>query len=222
SGEIREGNGTLREYMGTTRDGEPYSEAISYESNHYTVGLRYQPIPQLTLRASRATAFLPPTLDQLTPPDPGALPMPQSVDDPQGLTPGMVPVIVGGNPDLTPQNSTSFNAGVILQPGGWLNGLRLNVEYYEIDQQDLISALGAQTLVDNEAAFPDRIVRDPVTGAITRIDDTTLNLYRRSTRGLDCRLDYSRMTDFGYLGITAAHTSIEGLSTQYALGQPMF
>ena len=102
-------------YGTPTLNGLPVFSKDTYTSNNFTAGLKYQPVKELTLRASRATAFLPPTPAQLIKdPLPGTFAQP--VNDPVTGTRPSVVTIGGGNPDLKPQNSKSLNVGVIWEP----------------------------------------------------------------------------------------------------------
>src|SRR5262249_39262008 len=153
----------------------------------YTVGLKYQPLQELTFRVSRATAFLPPTSEQLLK-NPytdferfGTL---TPVIDPRTGLPADVDTQGGGNPDVRPENSRSLNAGLIWEPRGrFLNGLRLDVEYYNIEQFNVIRGLDTQAVLDNESTYPDRVTRDG-SGAITLVDVSSLNLFHNQTEGL--------------------------------------
>src|SRR5690606_39096927 len=114
-------------YMPPTNAGEPFDASATYTSRNGTVGLRYRPVESVMVRISRATAFLPPTPAQLTP-NPSPSP-PQEIADPiVGGPPYPVQTQSGGNPNLVPQNSRSFNAGIVWEPAhGRLKGLRVNV-----------------------------------------------------------------------------------------------
>src|SRR5690606_7097327 len=89
----------------------PIFSQTSYTSRNYTVGLKYQPVSELTLRVSRATGFLPPTPTQLIK-EPMKSVSPTFVDNPKtGEQRVPVYTVGGGNPDLKPQSSKSLNAG---------------------------------------------------------------------------------------------------------------
>jgi hypothetical protein len=48
------------DYIGPTRDGQPFTDTDSYRSVDRTFGLKYRPVRQVLVRASLATGFLPP------------------------------------------------------------------------------------------------------------------------------------------------------------------
>lgn len=212
-------------YSGPTLNGRPYFANASYSSLNYTAGIKYQPTPDLTLRVSRATAFLPPSPNQL-------VRSPQTdnqlgyglttVTDPRTGISVDTDTISGGNPNLKPQNSKSTNVGIIWEPR-WkaLQGLRLNVEYYKIAQFDSITNLGAQAIVDQENLFPGRVTRDSA-GNIVLVDASAVNLYKLETEGWDFSADYSIKTDVGTFSLHAAESIILHLKTQYSQTDPEY
>ncbi|WP_438479758.1 TonB-dependent receptor domain-containing protein [Oleiharenicola lentus] len=208
-------------YVGPTLNGGRYYATDKYDSNNYSAGLKFNPIRSIAFRVSRATAFLPPTPAQLiknTIPNPNLI----TITDPKNNNLRYaVPLIIGGNPDLKPQTSESWNAGVIWQPTGLLKGLRVNLEYYRIQQFDAISTLTAQLLVTNEGTFPDRITRDAA-GLITLIDNSAINLFERDTRGWDATIDYHFSTPLGSFAVNAGLSFIESLTQQLAFNGPKF
>jgi outer membrane receptor protein involved in Fe transport len=204
-----------------TLNGQPYRTRTRYVSTNTTVGLKYQPVPDITLRSSIATAFLPPYPFQLIR-NPLPDPFPSTVTDPRTNTILDVETISGGNPDLKPQNSKSWNAGLIWQPSaGTLKGLRFNAEYYRIEQFDAVGYLSAQQIVDQEAAFPGRVTRN-ASGTITRVDTTNVNVYRLETEGFDLNVSYRKPTSWGVFSVQAAGSLLRHLKTQYSLTDPEY
>lgn len=201
-------------------NGKPYFTKDRYSSTNGTVGIRYQPFPDLTFRASHATAFLPPLPTQLVKnptPDTDMI----TVNDPvTGQTGIRVYTLSGGNPDLKPQTSKSLNAGMIWAPrAGFLRGLRVNLEYYNIDQYNAIGFLSAQQIIDSQGAYPERINRDG-SGMITQVDISQMNLYRRTTEGCDISASYSLNTGLGTFNLAAAETYIFHHMQQVSLTAP--
>lgn len=190
-----------------------------YESTNYTLGLKYQPREDVTLRVSSASAFTPPTGLQLSESsEPGAGTV--VVQDPRMGGSAIVRTITGGNASLKPQSSTSLNAGIIWEPR-WAEGLRVNVEYYRIKQQDRIATLTAQQVVTQEATYPDRVVRDAA-GFISIVNISNLNLYQNDSEGLDLSVSYRRKTAAGTFTLKATDSVALAMKTQYALAQPMY
>ncbi|WP_175597188.1 TonB-dependent receptor [Peristeroidobacter soli] len=200
---------------------------VEYTSTNPTLGLRYKPIDSLTFRASYATAFLPPAYSQIVA---GTLdPVPLTVIDPRrGLTVVTVNRIRGGNPDLKPQESTSWNVGVIFQPS-FLPGARFNLEWYRIDQSNVILTPTAQQIIDSEAQFPGRVQRaapaagDPYqVGPITLVDYSLVNATESRTDGFDFTASYRWRTQrYGSFLFTAQATRIDSYKVQSSLGSPL-
>ncbi|MGH3802052.1 MAG: TonB-dependent receptor domain-containing protein, partial [Pseudonocardiaceae bacterium] len=197
-------------YGRPNRAGQPVFSEDTYNSTNSTLGFKYEPLDGLLLRASYSTGFLPPTPEQL-------LPQPDldrgrtfisDLRAPGGPASYRVSQRGGGNPDLKPETSKSWNAGLVWLPRiAVLDGLRVNVEWYQIDGLDRISSFSTQYLVDNEADYPGRVTRD-ASGRITLIDYSLTNLFNSSTRGWDLNLGDSWDTRFGSFSGFVAATAI--------------
>jgi len=143
---------------------------------------RWQPIDQsLTIRAAYIEAFHAPTLGELFSGVAQSFP---NVSDPLGLTSEKQveqhfsgAVLAGFS--LRPEIAYEYTYGAVLTPGKWwapLQGLTLSADYIHIDIRDYVTAIDAQTLIDNEAEFPDQVIRDPNTGALTLLLSPFQNL----------------------------------------------
>ncbi|MDB6127993.1 MAG: hypothetical protein JWM35_1889 [Verrucomicrobia bacterium] len=214
---------TTVSFGGPTLNGQPYFSKAKYDSDDYTVGLRYRPLRDVTLRASSGTAFLPPTATQLIK-NPVPNPTTTTVTDPKNGNASVsgVQTLGGGNPDLKPQSSKSTNVGLIWEPRqGVLHGLRLDLEYYRIKQSDFIGSLSPQLIVNNEAIFPGRVIRNAA-GTITLVDISSQNLYERDSNGWDLTAEYARKTAAGTFTFALAGTRIDSLRNQYSLTLPSY
>ena len=162
-----------------------------------TVALRYQPVSDVMLRASYATGFLPPEVDELV----TETNQTASVIDPRrgnsGYTVTSANLVSGGNPNLGPEESESWSGGFVLTPRG-LPSLRWSVDYTRLTKTDNISRLPFQTIINNEFLFPARVIRganlpgDPAgwAGPIIGGDATVMNLARAQLEAYDTQLDY--------------------------------
>lgn len=205
-------------YGEPTLNGQPFQSTTKYSSSNYTFGLKYQPTAQVTVRTSFASAFLPPTPSQLLA-NPSPDSDPTEITDPVTHTTYDVQTVSGGNPGLKPQSSKSWNAGIIWEPSSpGLEGLRLNVEYYRIEQFDAISSLSAQQLVDLESTYGSRVTRSG--GLVTRVDTSLLNLYKMETEGWDISARYRLKTSAGIFDLNATQSIILHLKNQYSLTLP--
>ncbi len=203
-------------------NGLPFRAQTTYTARTPTLGLKYEPVPEIAFRASYAEAFLPPTAAQLI-----ENPIPNTglttILDPKTGTTYGVTTVGGGNASLRPQTSKSYDAGIIWKPS-WklLKGWRFDAEYYRIMQQNAISTLTAQVLLNNTALFPNRVTRDPVTGLITTVDISSLNLYSRDQIGWDFTADYVRPTPIGTFTWHGMESLVLHSRYQYSLSLPQY
>ncbi|QBF82050.1 TonB-dependent receptor [Shewanella maritima] len=164
------------------------------------VALRYTPLDNLTLRASWGKAFRAPSLVQLglgaTQESPGLVdttrcPLTGLEED---CTAQERTVIFSGNPNLQPEESTSYNLG-----GVWAitDDLSVGVDYWNYDQEGLITS-DTQYLLDNQGNNPDVVKREPsstaVPGRIIEIYDQFANLGSQNTDGVDFDIKYQLQT----------------------------
>lgn len=159
------------------------------------LALRWQPNPKLLLRASWGQGFrAPPIYDLHTPQqqtfllffeDPLRCPVTGADTDCVVL-----PMVIGGNPDLRPETSEQFNAGIVFEPA---SGLSLALDYWNLRKSNLIGSLFPETVFDNYAAYAStNIVRGPVDpnypnlpGPIRNVVLTQQNLGDLRTSGID-------------------------------------
>jgi len=182
----------------------------SYQSNNGTFGLKYRPIDDLTIRASHATAFLPPNYQQLLP-NPEIIPDGDTITDPKtGLT-YPVNITSGGNPNLKPQRSKDWDVGLIYQPQQpVLKGLRADLEYHKITQFDaIIDPQFFGDLILNNPSLAGRVTRSPTTGLVTLINESAINANEFIHSGWDATLDYPWQTSIGTFNAHAAVTLTE-------------
>jgi outer membrane receptor protein involved in Fe transport len=194
-----------------------------FGSTNYTLGLRFAPTADIAVRTSVGTGFLPPDLGKIR----SELPSEFSpflislldLRDPalgNTLIPGPLTVLAGGSPSLKPEESRSASLGVILTPRLW-PGLRVSVDYTDIRKTNEVTAMPLSFFIDNEAAFPGRVVRGPGSngqpGPITQIDATSLNLARSRLKAFDLQADYATTSeDWGRLRFYAVATYTKELS----------
>lgn len=201
---------------------------VHYVSTNPVYGVRYKPVDDVIVRASYSTGFLPPAASQLLPGLPATTG--SNVIDPLrgGTSVSVIADPVGGNPNLTPETSKNWTAGVVFTPK-FLPGLRLAVDYTFIKKENNISSLSAQVIVNNEALFPGRVIRGPVpagspfpVGPITGIDTTAMNLFSTAVEAYDISLGYQRTTDTrGTFAVNALATVTEHYLQRVTLGAPL-
>ena len=140
---------------------------------------------------------------------------------PAGFTPingGLgISFTVSGNPNLTPEVSNSWTAGVALEPA-FIPGLQITADWFNITIDDAISFLSGQEIANNcvdRAGGPDPalcslLVRDSSTGpnrfAITGGTSTFVNTSKLESSGLDLQVFYARPLGAGRLSTNLSFT----------------
>ena len=179
-------------------------------------GVHYQPVENLHLRATWSEAFRAPNVRELFGGFSQSNPIVQDpcadfstlteVEVQRCIDQGVpadgsfdqngqeTPQLGGGNPQLGPELSDTLSLGLTWTPS-WLEGLEINLDYYDIQIDDGILALGANTILEQclatgEPAFCERIQRDS-DGAITQVNAQLQNLAMDKARGVDIDLSYS-------------------------------
>ena len=120
---------------------------------------------------------------------------------------------VGGNPDLTPEVSHTLTLGGSYSPS-FASGLRLSVDYYEIEIDNVIVTLLAQDVLDTcYAATPDDptcggLIARTDSGAIDFVSRTNRNLAQYKTRGVDIEASFRKPLGNGMLSLRALATHV--------------
>lgn len=209
--------------------------SVSYYSNGVSstdglLGIKYTPVSDVSIRLSRSTGFLPAGLNQLAPSN-TTVTNSSGADPRRGSTPILPPFasVTGGNPDIKPEQSTSWSAGLILAPR-LLEGLRLSLDYTYIKKDDEITGPTLQYILNNEQFYPTRVTRgeklptDPAdwAGPVTRIDTSLLNVLNSSARSLDLQLDYRwQTTEWGVLSFSAIASQAREFSRKVSVNAAM-
>jgi iron complex outermembrane recepter protein len=202
--------------------GTPLQSTTTYSSNNETIGLKYKPVNDVTIRASHATAFLPPTPNQLLL-DPVVNVNGDTITDPKTGATYQVNTITGGNASLKPQTSQNWDLGLIYEPKEEvLSGLRVNLEYYKIDQFNYITSITGNQILADPALTATRVTRSPTTGLITLINESYINATEFETDGFDLAFDYHKPTSVGTFYLHAAATRMEHNLQQYTIGVPAY
>lgn len=104
----------------------------------------------------------------------------------------------GGNPTLTEENGTSYTIGAVFMPRQ-LPGFAFAVDYWNIEVEDLIAALGAQTII-NECYNAPGGIGNPFCTTVARNPDGTfqdpavisggVNFAKQETSGIDFDASY--------------------------------
>ena len=125
-----------------------------------------------------------------------------------------------GNPNLTPEQSTTLSGGIVLTPR-WLEGLNLSADWYSIHINKAIATISASTLVAKCAAgaqiYCSQLVFAGPGGALSQINTFPINANSQTVSGLDIQGDYRALLSTGVLDLhwIANYTDEQ---TQTALG----
>src|SRR5207248_3341631 len=99
-----------------------------------TISLRYQPIPDVMLRASWRQSIRPPTFDELFTPITQTFPM--VFGDPFIVLPSNY-IWIGGNPTLKPETTDAYSAGIVWSPR-FFQGFVMTMDAYQIFTTNLV------------------------------------------------------------------------------------
>ena len=174
------------------------AEHSQFDAQKPKFSVRWQPldpkwIGALTLRGSYSEGFHAPTLPDLTPA--GAeiflVTGPSGIHDPTGKTPDgtTIRVLLPGNPFLKPEVAYEWSYGAVYSPK-WIRGLTLSADFWHIDLRSIAAMPDGQFILDHEKLFPQDVIRDPTTGAITTVINPNLNLTGAVVEGLDYEAIY--------------------------------
>ncbi|WP_347303344.1 TonB-dependent receptor [Croceibacterium sp. TMG7-5b_MA50] len=116
-----------------------------------------------------------------------------------------------GNPLLDPEVAQTYGVGAVYTPS-FAPGLALTVDYFDIEVEDAISQIGAQTTVNfcfeqAQQEFCDDInYAAPGSTDIVTIDITNYNFASQTSRGIDFEASYRRPVGPGELSLRALGT----------------
>ncbi|TCU61841.1 TonB-dependent receptor-like protein [Novosphingobium sp. PhB57] len=201
------------------------SNGRTFNTSTYKLGVDLAPVSDIRLRAGYNRAVRVPNIQELFAPQIVAL---DGSTDPCAVNTGVTPAcaaqgmtggtsanpasqyngLIGGNPDLNPEKSTTKTLGVVLQPR-WVPGLTASVDWFDIKVKQAIQQYGADAIlaacgvneVKNQAAC-DLVNRDP-SGSLWLtsggyVVDIFHNVGGVKTRGFEFNGNYS--TEIGNAG----------------------
>ncbi|MFT4075946.1 MAG: TonB-dependent receptor [Asticcacaulis sp.] len=209
----------------------------------YNLGLEYRPLKTLLLRAAWGTGFRAPDLNYVY----------QGIGYEEGRAtdyyacyndtpedyPGdcgrgsRISVQTGGNRDLDPETSESFNTGFVWAPS---RAFDLSVDYYKITMKGVVEDLVINNLTRTEGECRNgiqdinsptcqdaiaRVTRDS-DGDITQVYVSPINVAEENTSGIDVAAHLRFDTPIGILGLSGSYThAIDHDYTRYAGDTPI-
>ena len=120
-------------------------QGVSEDAKVPKVTLRYQPIPDLTIRATFSNSFIAPTLYQLDGPVGTGFSTGITLN---GNPQDQAQVLSGSNPDLIPSTAQSWTAGLVYSPK-YVPGLTITCDYFNTLQQQIVGTLGGPTILNS-------------------------------------------------------------------------
>ncbi len=203
-----------------------YSTSGNVET--WKVGLTWQPVNDIRFRATLSQDIRAANLQELyAGPATGF----GNTRNPANGVTILTPALTTSNPNLVPEEATTFTGGIVLTPS-FIPGFRMSVDYFDIQIDEVISTIGAQAVVDrcftpagstvvgttpqgNE--FCSLIEFGPGTPpSILRVSNPRLNLNGLDTSGIDFEFAYNVPSLFGLpgnLGIRLLSTYVDTLIT---------
>lgn len=166
------------------------------------VSFIWSPMDNLSLRGSYGTAFRAPSLHQLglgrTDESPNLVDTVRCNAVGLGCQPQEYTAVFEGNPDLGPEESTSYNLGLIYEI---TEDLDFSIDYYSYDIENIIDSdtQFVFTNFGNDASVVERLPTanpaDP--GEVVRVYDSFQNIGDLETTGLDLDIGYNLESSAG-------------------------
>ncbi|WP_300381463.1 TonB-dependent receptor [Henriciella sp.] len=161
----------------------------------WKAGATYEPIPDITFRVTRSRDIRAPNLAELF--QTGSTRTNNLIDPFNNNDVVQFRETTSGNLDLDPEEADQWNVGVVVQPR-FAPGLRLSADYYEVEINDAIGTVTAQTIVDRcfegQQEYCSSIVRGASAGGadvIESIQVSPFNFAFSRARGIDFEAAYS-------------------------------
>ena len=222
---------------------------LGFDTDSYKLGLQWAPVSDLMVRGSYQRAvrspniqelFLQPRvqLDGVTDPCSNALGGTPAASFEQCARSGVTAAqygnilqnpasqyngLVGGNPDIQPEESDTYSYGFVVTPG-FLPGFSFTMDYYDIKVEKLINNLGAdfilgQCLTTGDPTYCDRVNRagngSIWLGDTGFVDDPILNTGSLQIKGVDAEVNYRfDMGSVGSLGLQLIGSYVDEYLTE--------
>ena len=102
--------------------------------------------------------------------------------------------IIGGNPNVAPEEADTRTVGFVVRPPG-VDGLSISADWYRIEIAGSIGQLGPQRIVTDcflgAQQLCNQITRDPATNVIIGLQNVYLNINEEAVSGADLEVDYN-------------------------------
>lgn len=131
-------------------------------------------------------------------------------------------ITVGGNPNVGPETAESVTFGLVYSPE-FVDGLDINVDYYDFDIENAITTTGAQTILNgcyqggNQALCA--LIERGSGGIVDDLLNVTTNIGGTTTKGADFGVNYSfPETPVGFFEAQWDSTYVEEFTNFQATG----
>ncbi|WP_262689766.1 TonB-dependent receptor [Kordiimonas aestuarii] len=162
----------------------------------WKAGLTYDPIDELRLRATISRDIRAPAIGEVFL---KTLLLFENIENPFTGNVDLSQILNTGNTDLQEERALTKTLGLVYSPG-WADGLRLSVDWYDIDISDAIQSVSSQSIVEEcyagNAEFCD-LVQFGSGNSVQSITNKLLNLGTYRVRGVDFEAQYSIGLDNG-------------------------
>lgn len=144
-----------------------------------------------------------------------------------------VTTVSGGNPNVLPEEATTFTGGLVFQPS-WLDKLSVALDWYQITVKNNINLASVQSIVsgchlDGDVDLCALIRREgpvstinPSINRISMVEAVYINVNSQRARGIDFEISYRTPIDlFGggeYLGLRALGSWLDENSSKNSVG----
>jgi len=177
------------------------------------LGAAWRPSKRLLVRANVGTGFKAPALHELYSGDIVSF---SSILDPTTSGVEEVMTTASGNADLDAEETTNYGLGLVFDVN---DNWQLGVDFWRIHNDNAVTS-NAQYYVDNEALFPDNVVRDG-SGAIVEVLAPFRNVAEQRLQGLDLQTTVSfDLGGFGELDLRGVASYLDEFERRPAAGQP--
>jgi iron complex outermembrane receptor protein len=189
------------------------------------LGLTWKPSSSVLLRASAGTGFRAPSLNDLYRPttfgvtsslitDPACVDIEGSID----LCTDQWPVERRSNPNLQPEESTQYSAGIVFSPSSRYD---ISLDYWNIRKTNVISTLGEQVIIENPDAYDGIYIERDADGFIENVILQKENQGELRTSGIDINGSL-RFGEYGWgrIGLDVSGTYVLEYKRQFGPLEP--
>ncbi|WP_206243556.1 TonB-dependent receptor domain-containing protein [Novosphingobium terrae] len=203
--------------------------SVSGGATTWKLGLDWAPVSGIRFRGTRSKDFRAPTLNDLF--------APVSVNnvgftDALTNTSGFAPQQSQGNPNLKPETSYTWTAGVVFTPA-FLPNFSASVDWYDIQVRDAIEAVAGNVAIYNQLCIqsngtspycalysrPFGLGNTSAANYPTKLYSLPLNVGRLRTSGVDLDLGYSHSLGAGRLSLRGLMSYQPTLDVDVGVGQ---